>query len=91
MVADDFVEPFRPFVDLLALKTCGDGTDKNADLTLDLQGFALAEAGPQIAHEQVDLFSGDEFAGQTPGGPGAMSASVVIPAKAASPRLFRLA
>lgn len=34
-LADDMVEPFRPFVDLLALKTCGGGADKNGDLTLD--------------------------------------------------------
>lgn len=33
-LADDLVEPFRPFVDLLALKTFG-GADKNGDLTLD--------------------------------------------------------
>lgn len=33
-LADDMVEPFRPFVDLLARKTFGDG-DKNGDLTLD--------------------------------------------------------
>ncbi len=34
-LADDFVEPFRPFVDLLAWRTSGDGAGKNGDLTLD--------------------------------------------------------
>jgi len=34
-LADDVVEPFRPFVDLLARKTCGDGADKNGELSLD--------------------------------------------------------
>lgn len=33
-LADDLVEPFRPFVDLLAARTLGGG-DKAADLTLD--------------------------------------------------------
>jgi CRISPR-associated protein Cas1 len=33
-LADDMVEPFRPFVDLLARKTFGDG-DKTGDLTVD--------------------------------------------------------
>jgi len=34
-LADDLVEPFRPFVDALAWKTFGDGADKNGDLTLE--------------------------------------------------------
>jgi CRISP-associated protein Cas1 len=34
-LADDLVEPFRPFVDVLAWKTFGDGTDRNGDLTLE--------------------------------------------------------
>jgi CRISPR-associated protein Cas1 len=34
-LADDLVEPFRPFVDALACKTFRDGTDKNGDLTLE--------------------------------------------------------
>jgi CRISPR-associated protein Cas1 len=34
-LADDMVEPFRPFVDLLAHKTCGEDADKNGDLTLE--------------------------------------------------------
>lgn len=34
-LADDFVEPFRPFVDLLAWRTSGKGAGKDGDLTLD--------------------------------------------------------
>ncbi len=34
-LADDFVEPFRPFVDLLAWRTSGGGAGKTGDLTLD--------------------------------------------------------
>ncbi len=34
-LADDMVEPFRPFVDLLAWKTSGEGASKDGDLTLD--------------------------------------------------------
>lgn len=34
-LADDLVEPFRPFVDVLAWKTFGDSADKNGDLTLE--------------------------------------------------------
>lgn len=34
-LADDLVEPFRPFVDVLAWKAFSDGTDKNGDLTLE--------------------------------------------------------
>lgn len=33
-LADDMVEPFRPFVDLLAHKTFDGGADKNGELTL---------------------------------------------------------
>lgn len=34
-LADDLVEPFRPFVDVLAWKTFGGCADKNGDLTLE--------------------------------------------------------
>lgn len=34
-LADDFVEPFRPFVDLLTWRTSGEGAGKDGDLTLD--------------------------------------------------------
>lgn len=34
-LADDLVEPFRPFVDVLAWKTFMDGADKNGDLSLE--------------------------------------------------------
>jgi CRISPR-associated protein Cas1 len=34
-LADDLVEPFRPFVDVLAWKTFSKGTEKNGDLTLE--------------------------------------------------------
>jgi CRISP-associated protein Cas1 len=34
-LADDLVEPFRPFVDVLAWKTFKDGADKKGDLTLE--------------------------------------------------------
>lgn len=34
-LADDLVEPFRPFVDVLATKTLGDRVGENGDLTLE--------------------------------------------------------
>ena len=34
-LADDLVEPFRPFVDVLAWQTFSDGANKNGDLTLE--------------------------------------------------------
>ncbi|MGQ0685264.1 type II CRISPR-associated endonuclease Cas1 [Bradyrhizobium sp.] len=34
-LADDLVEPFRPFVDGLTWKTFGDSTERNGDLTLE--------------------------------------------------------
>ncbi|ABE38268.1 CRISPR-associated protein, Cas1 family [Rhodopseudomonas palustris BisB5] len=34
-LADDLVEPFRPFVDVLAWKTLGDRVDRKGDLTLE--------------------------------------------------------
>lgn len=34
-LADDLVEPFRPFVDVLASKTFTDGADKSGDLSLE--------------------------------------------------------
>jgi CRISP-associated protein Cas1 len=34
-LADDFVEPFRPFVDMLAWQTVGDGAPSRADLNVE--------------------------------------------------------
>lgn len=47
-LADDLVEPFRPFVDLLAWNTCGEGAPSRDDLTIEdrrtMAGVLLAEA-----------------------------------------------
>ena len=50
-LADDLVEPFRPFVDVLACKTFQDGTDKNGDLTLEDR---RAMAGALLLNGKVD-------------------------------------
>ena len=63
-LADDMVEPFRPFVDLLAQKTCGDGAHKNGDLTLDdrraMAGALLVNG--KIGDGEVSLLVAAEMA-----------------------------
>ncbi len=62
-LADDLVEPFRPFVDLLARKTFADG-DKAGDLTLDdrraMAGALVLNAGMQGG--EVTLLAASEMA-----------------------------
>lgn len=62
-LADDMVEPFRPFVDLLAHKTTNGG-DKTADLTLDdrraMAGILLVDG--KIADGEVSLLVAAEMA-----------------------------
>jgi CRISPR-associated protein Cas1 len=50
-LADDMVEPFRPFVDLLACKTFCEGADKHGDLTLEDR---RAMAGALLLDGRVD-------------------------------------
>lgn len=56
-LADDVVEPFRPFVDALAWRTCTDGRPSRDDLSVDdrrmMAGVLLGEAA--IAAETVTL------------------------------------
>ena len=63
-LADDMVEPFRPFVDLLARKTCGEGADKNGDLTLDdrraMAGALLVNG--RVGDNEVSLLVAAEMA-----------------------------
>lgn len=63
-LADDVVEPFRPFVDLLARKTCGDGADKNGELSLDdrhaMAGALLVDA--KVGDGEVSLLVAAEMA-----------------------------
>ncbi len=63
-LADDVVEPFRPFVDLLARKTCGDGADKNGELSLDdrraMAGALLVDA--KVGDGEVSLLVATEMA-----------------------------
>jgi CRISPR-associated protein Cas1 len=63
-LADDVVEPFRPFVDLLAHKTCGNGADKNGELTLDdrrsMAGALLVDG--RVGNGEVSLLVAAEMA-----------------------------
>lgn len=56
-LADDLVEPFRPFVDALAWRTAGNGTPSRDDLSLDdrraMAGVLLDEA--RMGGERVTL------------------------------------
>lgn len=63
-LADDMVEPFRPFVDLLASKTLGDGADKNGELSLDdrraMAGALLVDG--KVGDGEVSLLVAAEMA-----------------------------
>jgi CRISP-associated protein Cas1 len=63
-LADDVVEPFRPFVDLLAHKTCSNGADQDGDLSLDdrraMAGALLVDA--KIGDGEVSLLVAAEMA-----------------------------
>lgn len=61
-LADDMVEPFRPFVDVLAWNTIGDGRAARDALTLDqrrtMAGIMLADCA--MAHETMTLLAASE-------------------------------
>lgn len=61
-LADDVVEPFRPFVDVLAWRTSGDGTPSREDMTIDhrraMAGVLLADA--RLGPETVTLLTASE-------------------------------
>ena len=63
-LADDFVEPFRPFVDLLAWRTSGEGAGKAGDLTLDdrraMAGALLINA--KVGNGEASLLVAAEMA-----------------------------
>lgn len=63
-LADDVFEPFRPFVDLLAHKTCGEGADKNGELTLEdrraMAGALLVNG--KVGDGEVSLLVASEMA-----------------------------
>lgn len=63
-LADDFVEPFRPFVDLLAWKTSRDGADKDGDFTIEnrreMVGALLING--KVGNEEVSLLVAAEMA-----------------------------
>jgi CRISPR-associated protein Cas1 len=63
-LADDMVEPFRPFVDLLAHKNLGDGADRNGDLTLEdrraMAGALLLDG--KVGDSEVSLLVAAEMA-----------------------------
>jgi CRISPR-associated protein Cas1 len=63
-LADDFVEPFRPFVDLLAWKMSREGTGKDGDLTIDdrraMAGALLVNG--KVGREEVSLLVAAEMA-----------------------------
>ncbi|WP_374442739.1 type II CRISPR-associated endonuclease Cas1 [Stella sp.] len=63
-LADDLVEPFRPFVDVLAWRTVEDGQPCRKDLTVDdrraMAGALLAEA--RMGSERISLLVATERA-----------------------------
>jgi len=66
-LADDLVEPFRPFVDFLAWRTADGGRPSRDDLSLDdrraMAGVLLAEA--KMAEEAVTLLVAAERAAES--------------------------
>lgn len=66
-LADDLVEPFRPFVDRLAFKTSADGSGKDGDLTIQdrrvMAGALLINA--KTGGESVTLLVAAESAAQS--------------------------
>jgi CRISP-associated protein Cas1 len=66
-LADDLVEPFRPFVDRLAFNTCADGTAKDGDLTVEdrrtMAGALLIDA--KTGADSVTLLVAAEAAAQS--------------------------
>lgn len=66
-LADDVVEPFRPFVDVLAWRTIGEGAPCREDMTLDdrraMAGVLLGEA--RLAAETVTLLLATERAAES--------------------------
>lgn len=66
-LADDLVEPFRPFVDRLAFKTSADGTGKEGDLTIEdrrtMAGALLIDA--KTGADSVTLLVAAETAAQS--------------------------
>jgi len=61
-LADDMVEPFRPFVDVLVWRTIGEGSPSREALTLDhrraMAGVMLADC--VMAHEAMTLLAASE-------------------------------
>jgi CRISPR-associated protein Cas1 len=66
-LADDLVEPFRPFVDRLAFRTSAGGTGKDGDLTIDdrraMAGALLIDA--RAGSDCVTLLTAAETASQS--------------------------
>jgi CRISPR-associated protein Cas1 len=66
-LADDLVEPFRPFVDRLAFRTSADGTEKDRELTLEdrrtMAGVLLINA--KSDRDSVTLLVAAETAAQS--------------------------
>ncbi len=81
-LADDLVEPFRPFVDILAWRTAGNGPARRDTLTLEdrriMAGVLLAEC--RLAGETLTLLTATERA----------AASLVRSLEAKSPALLQL-
>jgi CRISP-associated protein Cas1 len=66
-LADDLVEPFRPFVDRLAFTTSADGADKSSELTIEdrrtMAGALLIDA--KSGNDSVTLLIAAETAAQS--------------------------
>jgi CRISPR-associated protein Cas1 len=66
-LADDLVEPFRPFVDVLAWHTAGEGRPSTDDLSLDdrrtMAGILLKDA--RVGAEKVTLLLATEKAAES--------------------------
>lgn len=66
-LADDLVEPFRPFVDALAWRTIGEGAPSRDDISVDdrraMAGVLLADA--QVGSETATLLLASERAAES--------------------------
>lgn len=66
-LADDVVEPFRPFVDVLAWRTCGEGRPSREDLSIEerrvMAGVLLVEAA--MPAEAITLLVAAEKAAES--------------------------
>ena len=66
-LADDVMEPFRPFIDLLVWRQCGSARPSEAELTVEHRRLlaAVLTQDARLGREQVTLLVATERAGET--------------------------